>query len=308
MNRSTAFTTSSVVGITALAGFFCVSQTHQADAVGTPVSSSPASVQLTGVVRDFKESNKAGGHPDFETDSEQPDKGFGVYNGNISANLGADQKPVFTGAGYLATSPYKDSSNRAICYTLYDPAQGDHAGVKGANSKGGIKNETSFNSWFRDNPSYNMSKTLTITLNKAADGSYVFDDKLDPTYQNLSGFFPIEGQLYGNEAGSPNRNFHFTFELHTQFTYKAGQNQTFKFIGDDDVWVFINNKLVIDLGGVHSAQEQFVSLDRLGLTHNKKYNLDFFYAERHRTQANCRIQTNLVLQSTDTPSTTAAFD
>ena len=43
--------------------------------------------------------------------------------------------------------------------------------------------------------------------------------------------------MFGNSGGLPDHNFHFTYELHTQFTYLAGTGQMFKFIGDDDVFV-----------------------------------------------------------------------
>jgi fibro-slime domain-containing protein len=279
---------------------------------GQPLSASesldegtPETIELTGIVRDFKEKSKPGGHPDFEL---KPDKGFGHYMGNISPTLGEDGKPVFTGAGAKVYSQWKDSSNRPICHLLYDASNGDSAGSWSAASKGGITSATTFNQWFRDEPGKNMSKPLTLTLVRQDDGTYVFDDKEDPMYDALGGFFPIEDQLFGNPGGSPNRNFHFTFELHTEFTYDADGGQLFKFIGDDDVWVFINGQLVIDLGGVHGAQQQYVDLNRLGLTDGETYTLDFFFAERHRTQSNFRIQTNLRLESQELPAVTAAFD
>ena len=266
----------------------------------------PETLELTGVVRDFREhSNQDGGHPDME---RRPNAGFGHYAGNIGPELSMDSKPVFVGGGRRVYQQWRDAENRPICYRLYDGSLGDQPGTQGPMDSGGITSAESFNQWFRDVPGVNMSAELTLTLVRQDDGSYVFDDKDDPVYEDLGGFFPIEDQLLGNPGGSPDRNFHFTFELHTQFVYHADDKQSFRFTGDDDVWVYIDGKLVIDLGGVHGATDQWVHLDRLELTDGETYRLDFFFAERHRTQSNFRISTNLALETAEVPAITAAFD
>jgi fibro-slime domain-containing protein len=269
-------------------------------------SDEPALIELTGIVRDFRERSDEDGHPDFE---KQPDHGFGHYAGNISSYLGNDKKPVFVGGGHKVVEQWTDAEHRPICYALYDAGLGDHEGeFASQEDTGAIASMASFDQWYRDVPGVNLSKPLTITLYRQEDGSYVFDDETDPLYEERGGFFPIEDELFGNPGGSPDRNFHFTYELHARFTYDAEGAQVFKFVGDDDVWVFINGRLVIDLGGVHSATTQFVDLNRLGLEHGETYHLDFFFAERHRTQSNFRIVTNLVLESTTTPTISANFD
>jgi fibro-slime domain-containing protein len=265
----------------------------------------PDRIELSGIVRDFRERTVAGGHPDFE---RKPDAGFALYCGNVAANLDAEGNPVFSGTGFKVSQPWKDSGGRPICYALYDPTRGDVAGTVGVSDHGGIESPASFSQWFDDTPGLNLSMPLTLTLMRQDDGSYVFDDKEDPNYAALGGFFPIEDQLFGNPGGSPDRNFHFTYEIHAEFVYDASQPQIFEFIGDDDVWVFIDNRLVIDLGGVHWAMNQYVDLSRLNLADGETYRLDFFFAERHRTQSNFRIQTNLTLQSIELPSVTAAYD
>ena len=270
----------------------------------------PQTIQLTGTVRDFHErtANPAyplRAHPDFEV---QPDAGFGHYCGNVGLQLDDHGKPSFTGDGWKVSSQARDDQNRPICWSLVDPALGDQAESRGVSDRGGIKNRRTFKRWYRDKPRWNVSQTLDLTFNLQPDGTYVFDDTIDPQYQALGGFFPIENQLFGNPGGNPDRNFHFTFELHTEFTYQAGEGQFFRFVGDDDVWVFIDGTLVIDLGGIHPAEEQYVDVDRLGLVDGEDYTLDFFFAERHRTQSNFRIVTSLRLDDPATPSITAAFD
>lgn len=310
MRHSTNRTLYGTLAVAGIAGLMCTANANaQFGGSGAGESSDdqdvPQFIELSGVIRDFQERSVESGHPDFE---KRPDAGFGHYSGNVAALLGENGKPVFTGNGWKNNSQWRDSAGRPICYRLYDPSLGDEQGQAGAPSTGGITSETTFNQWFNDVPGLNMSMPMTLRLDRQDDGTYVFDDKQHEVYENLGGFFPLEDQLFGNPGGHPDRNFHFTLELHTEFTYDESTNPLFKFIGDDDVWVYIDDKLVIDLGGVHAATEQYVDLTRLDLENGETYTLDFFFAERHRTLSNFRIQTNLNLLSIDLPSITAAFD
>jgi fibro-slime domain-containing protein len=106
-------------------------------------------------------------------------------------------------------------------------------------------------------------------------------------------FFPLDGAGFGNESFE--HNFHFTTEVHTEFRYNGGE--TFSFQGDDDLWVFINKKLAIDLGGLHPVQSDSIDLDanaaNLGITVGNVYSLELFHAERHTSESNFRVDTNL---------------
>jgi fibro-slime domain-containing protein len=89
-----------------------------------------------------------------------------------------------------------------------------------------------------------------------------------------------------------NRNSLLCFEsAPAEFEYEPGQE--FFFSGDDDIWIFINNKMVIDLGGTHVAAPAYVNLDTLGLTPGEKYPINIFFCDRRVTQSNVRISTNM---------------
>ena len=152
----------------------------------------------------------------------------------------------------------------------------------GPGSLGSTTGEPEFDQWYNDDPTVNNSSDTTLTF--TWDGTKY-------KYSNSS-FFPIDGELFGND-GNPNHNYHFTMELHHSFTYQGGE--VFNFSGDDDLWLFIDDQLVIDLGGVHSASFASVELDTLGLEEGNNYDFDLFFAERHTTASNFIAETTIEL-------------
>ena len=273
-----------------------------------PFANLPASIVLGGTVRDFREGHLPGGHDDFEL---KPSAGFAHYIGMVADELDADGKPVFASTGYKVSTQWRNSEGLNICppkgYISSDA--GDQAGSSSGSQGGACTTAENLSQWFRDVPGVNMSDAFPITLQReAGTNRYVFDDKLDTHFASMGGFFVVNDKLFGNSKGG-NKNFHFTYELQTEFIYEAGTGQRFTFKGDDDVWVFVDGKLVIDIGGVHSVVEQSIDLDRLGwLVDGESYPLNFFFAERHRTQSNFRIETSIRLQDINVPTVSALYD
>ncbi|HEU0035335.1 MAG TPA: fibro-slime domain-containing protein [Kofleriaceae bacterium] len=147
-----------------------------------------------------------------------------------------------------------------------------------------VSGVASFDQWYRDTAGVNMTFSQPLPLTENPPGTFTFDD---------SSFFPLDGM--GFQETFLGHNFHFTTEIHTSFVYRGGEQ--FTFVGDDDVWVFVNRKLGLDLGGVHGAETATIDFDakaaELGITKGGTYQLDVFHAERHTSESNFRMVTTI---------------
>ncbi len=241
--------------------------------------------KLTTVIRDFRACSGAqwengyiascsSGHPDFETFGG--DTSGTPCCGNMVESTLTNGKPVQRIAGPHIDGQWGQQTASAA----------------------------SFAQWYEDIDGVNSRVDTFVTLSQksgsdaygctSAASCFVYDSEENQP----PGFFPVDGQGFADQVQGDDdlsHNFWFTTEIHTEFEYKGGEEFTFS--GDDDVWVFINERIAIDLGGLHPRREGSVNLDQraseLGISVGGTYKLEIFHAERHTGASNFRIETTI---------------
>ena len=235
-------------------------------------------VKLAATYRDFRawdDSNCTGANGDKVDGCLTPDEAK-KYGGAFSGNQG---------------HPDFQRINASEKNIVKDTLGSDGRPVFNASSACGIT-ANSFDMWYHDYEgiNYKIEEPLELKLTDKDKGEYVYDD---------SNFFPLSGRGYGNYKND--KNFHFTTHIQTYFQYQ-GKPAKLLFRGDDDVFVFVNGKRAIDLGGCHNAEEGSFEITATknattGKMYDPKYDLyeggiypiSFFQAERYTDASNFRL-------------------
>lgn len=269
---------------------------------------------LAATVRDFPSGRSKGTalyNAEFGRGSGCGQGNWSGVKGMVDSILGPGRKPVRS--AHDTGSNYPNDWTWAFRCT-YDNQPGTRAEI----GDSGIATN-----WFKtvDGKNAETCRDIPLTVDSVS-GNFAHNS---PRYFPIDDFTklasgadnPYYDRINGDDGKS--HNYGFCLESHGNFEYKKGQ--TFKFRGDDDVWFFIDNRLVVDLGGIHPAWSDSVLLDTIGsvitsrwvnnvqvrdtvwtparLVEGKTYNFDFFFCERNPQGSSMRIETSMNLRTSN---------
>jgi fibro-slime domain-containing protein len=221
---------------------------------------------------------------------------------NVEPTFHPDFNPPPTGTHLGITEDYLDVDGKPVW----------NADDDGVGSGGFPESAESFAAWYRTSPRIvadgNIEVVDSLTLTRPDAQSF------PNRYQFASSsFFPLDDR--GWELAAPplrelpltnGHNFGFTTEVRYFFVYQGDEVLTFR--GDDDLWVFVDGRLCMDIGGIHGAISGVMSfdpaftdsnssrqaiveacIDELRLQEGRVYEVAIFHAERHVTQSNFQL-------------------
>jgi fibro-slime domain-containing protein len=199
--------------------------------------------------------------------------------------------------------------------------------VLSSGNPGCITSPESFAEWYTESPG---SRTMASSISLFDDGNGRFVNRFGPNGErwiNLAGvaldgnplFLPLdaapEAQQDGRSIatiapeytgdgnwhpevdfvpGAGVHNFLFTTEIEYWFHFDAAFDAALEFLGDDDVWVFVNGVLALDLGGLHVPEQGTIAINaataaNFNLAAGNVYAIKVFHAERNPTGSSFKL-------------------
>ncbi len=222
-----------------------------------------------------------------------------IFDGGFSN--GAEIEDVISGK--ITQQEYKDRTQSAVEYSGYN-----------ANGNGTISLQTVNEKDYFYYSANEASITTKYPFLPVVDAEGAYAGQTDSYYFAEDGkrSFTLDNDTYYG------RNYGYTMVSNGEFVYQENENLYFEFEGDDDVYLFLNGELVLDLGGGHSVSScrfnvndyvkwakkvladptsytdaQVARANALNLDDGEIASFDFYYMERHGYGANMRILTNM---------------